>query len=119
MAFNTAVTAVLAAVLLSGSAIAKQKEPSQPDVVAGCVTATQIQQHGAGVSAVLINNCNRPVTVFISMAYFNRKGEQMSDDKDMMTLAAGAQRRMIHALAVDWLFATVIKTAQIIGIQTL
>ncbi len=108
--------ALLTAVLVSS---AMAKGPAQPDLVAGCVTATQIQQHGAGVSAVLVNTCDRPVTVFISMAYFNRKGEQMSDDKEMMTLAAGAQRRMNHALAVDWLMATVIRTVQIISMQTI
>jgi hypothetical protein len=96
------ITAVL--ILAAGAALLygakKSKTPTQPDIVAECIFVTQIQSHGIFSSylldAIVTSQCKATATIFLTLGYFDKEGQQYADGMDEMILAAGAHRRFAN-----------------------
>jgi hypothetical protein len=105
------------------------KPPSQDAVVLECIRVDDIRSRalslfsgvGAyepGLTGTINNNCDRTVSVFLTVAYFDSKGQQFGDGIINHTVASGATYPFVYqALFPNQMDRGRLKLARIVGIQ--
>ena len=120
-------TLIAVGLLLASAADASEKPPSQPDIVSGCVQASNIYSHGAsllslggpeaGVEARIRNTCGRAASVLVTVGYFDSSGRQIGSGVEITMLANGAASGMYHRARLYGLPGGRMKLAKIIRIE--
>jgi hypothetical protein len=63
------------------AALGKEKPTTQDPIVQGCVTVSDIHwqtdEHAPGIGATVISQCSVDANVHITIAYFDKRGEQL------------------------------------------
>ena len=119
---------VLLALSIAGSVEAKKKptqQATQADIVRGCATVDNIYSQtmgwtkGAGVSGRVRNDCNVPVDIFITVAFFDAAGNQLDSGLEAQTVAAHAQWPFFLAVPEKFMrgFTNDVKMTRIIDVR--
>jgi hypothetical protein len=93
---------------VKGKRVKQPKPTTQEAIVKGCIEVGRIYSHklsifsgvGAyvpGLEGVVSNGCASPMSVTLTVGYFDRQGNQFGSAPEMMTVASGADFSFFHA----------------------
>lgn len=86
--------------------VPKPDPPTQANITKECLTVADIHSRynrfaDAYLVANVINGCSGPVSVSITVAYYNKDGIQFDTGYSFATIAPGSTWRLIHTPILD------------------